>query len=49
MYLGAGAYQTTGNSRAGITAELKADLLQNKNSPYKEWAQVYSIGFVYGF
>ncbi len=49
IFLGAGVYQPIGNSRAGITAEIKVDLLQNKNSPYKDWAPVYSIGFVYGF
>ncbi|MFA7361195.1 MAG: hypothetical protein WC139_09180 [Candidatus Kapaibacterium sp.] len=49
VFLGAGVYQQIGNSRAGITGELKLDLLNDKNSPYKEWTPIYSVGISYGF
>ena len=49
VFLGAGVYQQLGNSRAGITGELKVDLLNDKNSPYKEWTPIYSVGISYGF
>lgn len=49
VFLGAGFYQQIANTRAGITGELKVDLLRDKNSPYKDWAPFYSIGVVYGF
>lgn len=49
IFLGAGVYQQIGNSRAGITGEVKVDLLNDKNSPYKEWAPMYSVGITYGF
>ena len=49
VFLGAGLYQPIANTRAGITGELKVDLLRDKNSPYKDWAPFYSIGVVYGF
>jgi len=49
IFLGAGFYQPIANTRAGITGELKVDLLRDKNSPYKEWAPIYTVGVVYGF
>lgn len=49
IFLGAGVYQQIGNSRAGITGEVKVDLLNDKNSPYKEWTPMYSVGISYGF
>jgi hypothetical protein len=49
IYLGAGFFQQIPNSRAGITGELKVDLLRDKNSPYKDYAPIYSVGVVYGF
>jgi hypothetical protein len=49
IFLGAGFYQQIANTRAGITGELKVDLLRDKNSPYKDWAPIYSVGVVYGF
>lgn len=49
IYLGAGLFQQIPNTRAGITAELKVDVLNDKNSPYKQYAPVYSVGIVYGF
>ncbi|MFZ4590739.1 MAG: hypothetical protein ACOYN6_07060 [Ignavibacteria bacterium] len=50
VYLGAGFFQQIPNSRAGITGELKVDLLRDKNSPYKDnYTPIYSIGIVYGF
>lgn len=49
IYLGAGFFQQIPNSRAGITGELKVDLLNDKNSPYKAYSPVYSVGVVYGF
>jgi hypothetical protein len=49
IYLGAGFFQQIPNSRAGITGELKVDLLRDKNSHYKDYAPIYSVGVVYGF
>lgn len=49
IFLGAGFYQPFGNSRAGLTAEIKVDLLNDKNSPYDDWAPMYTVGVVYGF
>lgn len=49
VYLGAGFFQQIPNSKAGITGELKVDLLRDKNSPYKDYAPIYSVGVVYGF
>lgn len=49
VFLGAGFYQPIANTRAGITGELKVDLLRDKNSPYKDWAPIYTVGVVYGF
>ena len=49
VYLGAGFYQPIANSRAGITGEIKVDLLNDQNSPYKNYTPVYTVGIVYGF
>ncbi|MCX6157336.1 MAG: hypothetical protein NTY74_05105 [Ignavibacteriae bacterium] len=50
IYLGAGFYQQIANSGAGITGELKVDVLNDKNSPYYgTTTPVYSLGIVYGF
>jgi len=49
VFLGAGVYQAIPNSRFGLTAEVKVDLLNDKNSPYKEWTPMYSIGVTFGF
>ena len=49
IFLGAGLYQALPNSRVGLTAEIKVDLLNDKNSPYKEWSPMYSVGVSFGF
>jgi hypothetical protein len=49
VYFGAGTYHGFNNSRFGVTAEIKVDLLRDSNSPYEEWKPIITVGGVYGF
>jgi hypothetical protein len=47
IFAGAGLHQRLG-SRSALYAQVKFDLLQDKNSPYDDWAPFFDIGVVFG-
>lgn len=48
LYVGGGFSQPISNN-VWFNAQLLFDVLQDKNSPYKDWEPFYSIGFGIGF
>ena len=43
VFVGAGLHQKLGN-RSVMYFQVKFDLLQNENSPYKDWAPFFDVG-----
>lgn len=48
LFLGAGFRQPLGG-RASLNAQILFDVLQNDNSPYRDWEPFYSVGISVGF
>ncbi|MDX2432876.1 MAG: hypothetical protein QNK35_18195, partial [Bacteroides sp.] len=48
LFLGAGFRQPLGG-RASLNAQILFDVLQNENSPYRNWEPFYSVGMSVGF
>jgi hypothetical protein len=48
FFLGAGFSQRIG-TRTSLNAQVLFDVLQNKNSPYRNWEPFYSVGIGVGF
>lgn len=48
LFLGGGMSQPV-SENVWLNAEILFDVLQNENSPYKDWEPFYSVGFGVGF
>jgi len=48
LFLGGGLSQPV-SKNTWLNAQVLFDVLQNENSPYKDWAPFYSVGFGVGF